>query len=319
MNKLIEVTGLKKHFPVSKHAVLKAVDGIHFDLYEGETLGLVGESGCGKSTTGKMLIRMFPPTEGDILYRGTPIGTLNGKVLTEFKRKTQMIFQDPYASLDPRMRVADIVAEGMDIHGLYPGKEREPRILELLEKVGLQREALYRYPHEFSGGQRQRIGIARAISLNPEFIVCDEPISALDVSIQAQIVNLLNDLSKELQLTYVFISHDIKMVKLISDRIAVMYLGKIVEIGPAQAVFQNPKHPYSKALIETIPVPNPRVERAKTDFTLKGEIPSPIHRQSGCVFKTRCPYKQAVCDIEPPAISVEKRVVACHFAETLNL
>lgn len=316
---LIEVNNLKQHFKISRKAVLKAVDGIGFSIGVGETLGLVGESGCGKSTTGKILVNMYRPTEGQVLYRGVDITTMSDVQKQQFKRQTQIIFQDPYSSLNPRMHVADIVAEGMDIHKLYQGKVREARIVELLDLVGLKKEAMYRYPHEFSGGQRQRIGIARAISLSPEFIVCDEPISALDVSIQAQIINLLNDLSDELNLTYLFISHDIKMVKLISHRIAVMYLGKIVEIGDAQAVFNNPKHPYSKALISTIPLPDPVIERAKPDFYISGEIPSPINRHAGCVFKTRCPYKQDLCDQEPPIVQLDNRQVACHFADKLDL
>lgn len=316
---LVEVKNLKQHFMISRKAVLKAVDGIDFTIGVGETLGLVGESGCGKSTTGKMLVNMYRPTEGQVRYRGADIASMTNVQKQEFKRQTQIIFQDPYSSLNPRMHVADIVAEGMDIHKLHSGKAREARIVELLDLVGLKKEAMYRYPHEFSGGQRQRIGIARAISLNPEFIVCDEPISALDVSIQAQIINLLNDLSNELNLTYLFISHDIKMVKLISHRIAVMYLGKIVEIGEAQAVFNNPKHPYSKALISTIPLPDPVIERAKPDFYISGEIPSPINRHAGCVFKTRCPYKQDKCDHEPPIVQLDNRQVACHFADKLDL
>lgn len=310
---LISVKDLKKYFDLGGGHILKAVDGISFDIEEGKTLGLVGESGCGKSTTGKMLINLFKPTGGDIMFENKNIHKLNKSQLTNFRKNTQIIFQDPYSSLNPRMKVLDIIAEGFDIFGECKGMERQERVLKLLQTVGLEKEAAQRYPHEFSGGQRQRIGIARAISLNPKFVVCDEPISALDVSIQAQIVNLLNKLQKDLSLTYLFISHDIKMVKLISDRIAVMYLGKIVEIGNSEEVFNNPLHPYSKILISAIPIANPRIEKERKRIKLNGDIPSPIDRKSACVFVNRCPHKIDICEVKEPKLSEidESHKVAC--------
>lgn len=270
--KLVEVKHLKQYFGTNKN-VVKAIDDISFDIYEGETFGLVGESGSGKSTTGRALLRLYQPTDGEILFEGKDIATLTkGKELLEFRKEAQMIFQDPYASLDIRMKVRDIIAEGIDIHHLASTKEeRNQMVDELLETVGLNREHANRYPHEFSGGQRQRIGIARALALNPKFIVCDEAISALDVSIQAQIVNLLKKLQKEKGLTYLFIAHDLSMVKYISDRIAVMYRGRIVEMGPAECVYANPQHAYTKSLLSAIPLPDPREEKNRRRVIYKGE------------------------------------------------
>ena len=270
--KLIEVKHLKQYFG-SKKNVVKAIDDISFDIFEGETFGLVGESGSGKSTTGRALLRLYKPTEGEILFEGKDIANLKkGKELLEFRKEAQMIFQDPYASLDGRMKVRDIIAEGIDIHGLAKtAEERDAMVDELLEIVGLNKEHANRYPHEFSGGQRQRIGIARALAVNPKFIVCDEAISALDVSIQAQIVNLLKRLQKEIGLTYLFIAHDLSMVKYISDRIAVMYRGRIVEMGSAECVYNNPQHPYTKSLLSAIPLPDPREEKNRKRLVYKGE------------------------------------------------
>lgn len=270
--KLIEVKHLKQYFG-SKKNVVKAIDDISFEIFEGETFGLVGESGSGKSTTGRALLRLYKPTDGEILFEGKDIANLKkGKELLEFRKEAQMIFQDPYASLDGRMKVRDIIAEGIDIHGLAKtAEERDARVIELLEIVGLNKEHANRYPHEFSGGQRQRIGIARALAVNPKFIVCDEAISALDVSIQAQIVNLLKRLQKEIGLTYLFIAHDLSMVKYISDRIAVMYRGRIVEIGSAECVYNNPQHPYTKSLLSAIPLPDPREEKNRKRVAYKGE------------------------------------------------
>lgn len=270
--KLVEVKHLKQYFG-SKKNVVKAIDDISFEIYEGETFGLVGESGSGKSTTGRALLRLYKPTDGEILFEGKEIANLKkGKELLEFRKEAQMIFQDPYASLDGRMKVRDIIAEGIDIHGLAKtAEERDAMVDELLETVGLNKEHANRYPHEFSGGQRQRIGIARALAVNPKFIVCDEAISALDVSIQAQIVNLLKRLQKEIGLTYLFIAHDLSMVKYISDRIAVMYRGRIVEIGSAECVYNNPQHPYTKSLLSAIPLPDPREEKNRKRLVYKGE------------------------------------------------
>ena len=270
--KLVEVKHLKQYFG-SKKNVVKAIDDISFEIYEGETFGLVGESGSGKSTTGRALLRLYKPTEGEILFEGKDIANLKkGKELLEFRKEAQMIFQDPYASLDGRMKVRDIIAEGIDIHGLAKtAEERDAMVDELLETVGLNKEHSNRYPHEFSGGQRQRIGIARALAVNPKFIVCDEAISALDVSIQAQIVNLLKRLQKEIGLTYLFIAHDLSMVKYISDRIAVMYRGRIVELGSADCVYNNPQHPYTKSLLSAIPLPDPREEKNRKRLVYKGE------------------------------------------------
>lgn len=308
---LIEVKDLKKHFKVGKNAILKAVDGIDFKIYKGETLGLVGESGCGKTTCGKTVMGLYSATDGEIYFDGVKVNGLKGKAKKDFTRKAQIIFQDPYSSLDPRMTVGDIIGEGIDIHGLYMGQERTDKIYELLQIIGLTAEHANRFPHEFSGGQRQRIGIARALAIEPEFIVCDEPISALDVSIQAQIINLLIKLQKERELTYLFIAHDLSMVKHISDRVGVMYLGKMVEMAPSNELFNNPKHPYTEALMSAIPIPDPDVENQRKRIPIEGEIPSPINPKPGCRFASRCRYATDICRQETPEL---KEIAPEHFA-----
>ena len=314
---LIDVRNLKKYFQVGKGLTLKAVDDVSFYIREGETLGLVGESGCGKSTVGRTIIGLYAATDGEVIFDGMNVNQLNQKQRKDFTRKAQMIFQDPYASLNPRMTVTDIIGEGIDIHGLYSGKERQKRIYELLELVGLSREHASRFPHEFSGGQRQRIGVARALAIEPKFIVCDEPISALDVSIQAQVVNLLEDLQENLGLTYLFIAHDLSMVKHISDRIAVMYLGAIVETAPSHELYENPLHPYTQALLSAVPIPDPTVEKAKKRIILEGEVPSPINTPPGCKFQARCRYAQPICKEETPKLKEMKphHYVACHMVK----
>ncbi len=311
---LVEVKDLKKHFKVGKNAILKAVDGIDFKIYKGETLGLVGESGCGKTTCGKTVMGLYPATSGEIIFDGIKVNELKGKEKKDFTRKAQIIFQDPYSSLDPRMTVGDIIGEGIDIHGLYTNQERTDKIYELLGTIGLTSEHANRFPHEFSGGQRQRIGIARALAIEPEFIVCDEPISALDVSIQAQIINLLIRLQKERELTYLFIAHDLSMVKHISDRVGVMYLGKMVEMAPSYELYTNPKHPYTEALMSAIPIPDPEVEREKNRIKIEGEIPSPINPKPGCRFASRCRYATDICRQETPELKEAgpEHFVACH-------
>lgn len=311
---LIEVNNLKKHFTVGKNAVLKAVDGVDFKIYKGETLGLVGESGCGKTTCGKTVMGLYQATSGEVIFDKVKVNALKGKDKKRFTRRAQIIFQDPYSSLDPRMTVGDIVGEGIDIHGLYSGQRRTDRIYELLNIIGMNTEHASRFPHEFSGGQRQRIGIARALAIEPEFIVCDEPISALDVSIQAQIINLLISLQKEMGLTYLFIAHDLSMVKHISDRVGVMYLGKIAELAKSSELYENPMHPYTKALMSSIPVPDPKTERIKKRISIEGEIPSPINPKPGCRFSGRCPIAVDKCRNESPElIEVSKEhYVACH-------
>lgn len=312
---LIDVKNLKKYFNVGKNQVLKAVDNVTFSINQGETIGVVGESGCGKTTVGRTLIRLYRPTEGEIYYNGKNINDLNKTEAKKYAKTAQMIFQDPYASLNPRMTVGDIIGEGIDIHGLYRNGDRQNRIYELLEKVGLNREHANRFPHEFSGGQRQRVGIARALAIEPEFIVCDEPISALDVSIQAQIVNLLMKLQKDMNLTYMFIAHDLSMIKHISDRIAVMYLGTIVELTNSNELYSNPIHPYTKALLSAIPIPDPKVEKSRSRILLEGDVPSPINPAPGCKFRKRCKYAMDVCEIKVPElkeVSVS-HYVACHL------
>lgn len=313
---LVEVKDLKKHFKVGKNAVLKAVDGIDFKIYKGETLGLVGESGCGKTTCGKTVMGLYPATSGEILFDGIKVNELKGKAKKDFSRKAQIIFQDPYSSLDPRMTVGDIIGEGIDIHKLYTGKARTDVIYDLLRTIGLTAEHANRFPHEFSGGQRQRIGIARALAVKPEFIVCDEPISALDVSIQAQIINLLIRLQKEQGLTYLFIAHDLSMVKHISDRVGVMYLGKMVEMAPSYELYCHPKHPYTEALMSAIPIPDPEEERKKKRINIEGEIPSPINPASGCRFASRCRFATDLCRSQAPELRevAEEHFVACHLA-----
>lgn len=316
--KLIEIKELKKHFKLEGSQILKAVDGVTFDIYEGETLGVVGESGCGKTTLGRTLTVLYNKTSGEILYKGKNVNEISTK---EFTKKVQMIFQDPQASLNPRMTVGDIIAEGLDIHKLYKNRvERDEKVYSLIEKVGLNREHTNRFPHEFSGGQRQRIGIARALAINPEFIVCDEPISALDVSIQAQVVNLLKKLQNETGLTFMFIAHDLSMVKYISDRVAVMYLGDIVELAESDELYENPLHPYTMALMSAVPIADPEKEISKNRIKLTGDLPSPINPPEGCKFSTRCIYVQEKCRQERPKLREiqEKHFTACHFAEEIK-
>lgn len=320
---LLEVKNLKKYFKINKGFIrrdirnVKAVDDVSFKIFKGETLGLVGESGCGKSTTGRTLIRLYEPTDGEIIFDGAEIGSMSEQELKPFRKRIQMIFQDPYASLNTRMTVGDIIGEPLDIHGLATGEERQKRIYELLERVGLSKMHASRYPHEFSGGQRQRIGIARALAVNPEFIICDEPISALDVSIQAQVVNMLEDLQNDFGLTYLFIAHDLSMVKHISDRIGVMYLGKMMELSDSAELYEKPLHPYTQALLSAIPIPDPEVTRQKQRIILEGDVPSPINPPSGCRFRTRCIHAMDVCSkVEPELKEVEKgHFVACHLMD----
>ena len=322
-DKLLELKGVSKYFYKSnglfgrKKQVVQSVDQVNLHIYRHETFGLVGESGCGKSTLGRTITRLYEPTAGQVLFDGTDIGHLKGQQLLPFRKRMQMIFQDPYASLDSRMTVMDTIREALDLHsGLTSKEDRNRRVYELLDHVGLMREHANRYPHEFSGGQRQRIGIARALAVEPEFIVCDEPISALDVSIQAQVVNMLEDLQKEFGLTYLFIAHDLSMVRHISDRIGVMYLGKLVEVGDSEEVYLHHQHPYTEALLSSVPVPDPDVARSNNPITLQGDIPSPINPPSGCRFRTRCPYATELCaEKEPPLIPVgSNHSVACHRA-----
>lgn len=312
---LMEIQNLKKYFSVGGKEPLKAVDGINLKVNKGETLGLVGESGCGKSTAGRTMIGLYEPTDGKVIFDGQDTSKFNKKQKKEFTKQVQMIFQDPYASLNPRMTVTDIIGEGLDIHKICSGKKRQEKIYELLELVGLSKEHANRYPHEFSGGQRQRIGIARALSIEPELIVCDEPISALDVSIQAQVVNLLEELQEEFGLTYIFIAHDLSMVKHISDRIAVMYLGNIVEIADSRVLYEDPQHPYTKALLSAVPIPDPNIEASRKRIRLEGDVPSPIDPPSGCKFKTRCSYRTDACDnLTRELIEVsEGHFVACNL------
>ena len=318
---LVEIKDLKKYFPVKKglfvpnRSYVKAVDGISFTINKGETLGLVGESGCGKTTCGRTIIKLYEPTGGQIIYDGHDLSKLSQKQMLPYRKKIQMIFQDPYASLDSRMTVGDIVGESIDIHGVYKGKDRMARIQELLTTVGLNSEHSSRYPHEFSGGQRQRIGIARSLAVQPEFIICDEPISALDVSIQAQIINMLEELQENMGLTYLFIAHDLSMVKHISNRIGVMYLGKMVEIGKSDEVYGHPMHPYTQALLSAIPIPDPEEAALRKRIMLEGEIPSPIDPPPGCRFKGRCKYAKAICsEVDPELKNLgADHFVACHL------
>jgi oligopeptide/dipeptide ABC transporter ATP-binding protein len=312
VEELVRVRGLFKHFPVEGgEDVVRAVDGVTFEIFRGETLGLVGESGCGKSTVGRCLLRLIEPTRGEITFGGEDVLALGGGALRRLRREMQIIFQDPYASLNPRMKVRDIVAEPLAIHGLGDKAERRERVAELLRKVGLDPDYMNRYPHEFSGGQRQRIGIARALALNPKLIVADEPVSALDVSVQAQVINLLEDLQKEFKLTYLFISHGLAVVEHISDRVAVMYLGRIVEVASAAELYANPLHPYTRALLSAIPVPDPTRKRER--IVLKGDVPTPINPPSGCRFHTRCPEAVPECSqIDPDLREVAPgHTVAC--------
>ncbi|MBU5590618.1 dipeptide ABC transporter ATP-binding protein [Clostridium sp. MSJ-4] len=318
---LLEVNNLTKFFPVKKamfsngKSYVKAVDRVTFKINKGETLGLVGESGCGKTTTGRTIVKLYEPTAGEIIYNGVNLAKYTQQQMLPYRRKMQMIFQDPYASLDSRMTVGDIVGEAIDIHGLGKGKERIEKIRYLLDKVGLNGDHISRYPHEFSGGQRQRIGIARALAVEPEFIICDEPISALDVSIQAQVVNMLEDLQKDLGLTYLFIAHDLSMVKHISNKIGVMYLGRMVEMGESNELYTHPLHPYTQALLSSIPIPDPDESEAKKRIVLEGEIPSPIDPPPGCRFKGRCKYAKPICSEEDPELKETDKdhFVACHL------
>lgn len=316
MGKLLKVNNLKKHFHLGKNEILKAVDGVSFHINKGETFGIVGESGCGKSTAGRTIIGLYDPTDGEVIFNGKNIHTLKSKERHTFNRQMQMIFQDPYASLNPRSTVSEIISEPMEVHGLYANKQEQlNRVYQLLEDVGLNRIHANRYPHEFSGGQRQRIGIARALALDPEFIIADEPISALDVSVQAQVVNLLKRLQKEKGLTYLFIAHDLSMVKQISDRIGVMYLGQLVELTESSELYKKPLHPYTQALLSAIPIPDPDIVDQRERIILKGELPSPINPPSGCVFRTRCPVAMEVCSSEKPSWQeVENgHFIACHL------
>lgn len=318
---LIEVKNLCKYFPAGKKRTLKAVDNVSLTIRKGETLGLVGESGCGKTTCGRTILKLYNQTSGQIFYDGEEISNLKGKDLLKFKKKAQMIFQDPYSSLDPRMTIGEIVAEGLNVHSTLSDEEKNKRVTELLARVGLTDDYANRFAHELSGGQRQRIGIARALAVEPEFIVCDEPISALDVSIQAQIVNLLIHLQRENHLTYLFISHDLSMVKHISDRVGIMYLGSLVELGTSDQIFTHALHPYTQALISAIPSADPNAEREKTRIKLEGEVPSPINPPSGCKFRERCRYATEKCAQEvPELVEVEPgRFVACHHWKEIHI
>jgi oligopeptide/dipeptide ABC transporter ATP-binding protein len=315
---LVEIRDLKKHFPVSEglfsrsKGAVKAVDGVTLSVEEGETLGIVGESGCGKSTLGRAILRLIEPTSGEVNFQGKNLLALSQRELRETRRQMQIIFQDPYASLNPRMRVGDIVGEGLEIHKLAKGRAKRERVIELLHQVGLREDHYGRYPHEFSGGQRQRIGIARALAVNPKFIVADEPVSSLDVSIQAQIINLLQELQEKMHLTYFFISHDLRVVEHISHRVAIMYLGKVVEIADSETIYRDAKHPYTRALLSAVPVPE--VGRKKERTVLEGDVPSPVHPPSGCSFHPRCPHRQDLCDkMEPPLdFDASGHGVACH-------
>lgn len=314
---LVEVKNLRKYFPQGK-ARLKAVDDVSFHIYRGETFGLVGESGCGKTTCGRTVVKLHEATDGQIIYKGQAVtGKLSSRDLLAFKRSAQMIFQDPYSSLDPRMTIAEIVGEGMDVHYDYANAEKQRRVTELLAKVGLTEDYANRFAHELSGGQRQRIGIARALAVDPEFIVCDEPISALDVSIQAQIVNLLIKLQQEHDLTYLFISHDLSMIKHISDRVGVMYLGSLVEMADQTTIFDHPLHPYTKALLAAIPTADPDYEATRPRIELEGEVPSPVNPPSGCKFRTRCELATELCAREQPTLAAvqPEHFVACHYWE----
>ncbi|MDB5053622.1 MAG: oppF 1 [Bacilli bacterium] len=312
---ILEVKNLKKHFHLSGNKVLKAVDDLSFAIHRGETFGLVGESGCGKSTAGRTIIRLYEATSGEVLFNGQNIHKLLGKENKQFNRNMQMVFQDPYASLNPRMTIGKIIAEGMDIHGLYTGKKRSERVSELLNDVGLNEEHANRFPHEFSGGQRQRVGIARALAIEPQFIIADEPISALDVSVQAQVVNLFKKLQKVRGLTYLFIAHDLAMIKHISDRIGVMYLGKLVEVTTSQKLYAKPLHPYTQSLLSAIPIPDPEIQRTRERVILQGEVPSPLNPPSGCPFRTRCPMAMPECtETMPQFKEVEPgHFTACHL------
>ncbi|MCR5805532.1 MAG: ATP-binding cassette domain-containing protein [Oscillospiraceae bacterium] len=311
---LVEIKHLKEYFNINvgffKTKPLKAVDDVSFDIKRGETLGLVGESGCGKTTVGRTILNLYKPTAGEIIYDGKPVKTKDD--IKEFRKKATMVFQDPYSSLNPRMTVSDIIAEPLDVHKMYKSQEqRRERVLELMNYVGLNSEHASRYAHEFSGGQRQRIGIARSLAINPEFIVCDEPVSALDVSIQAQVINMFDELQEKLGLTYLFIAHDLLVVRHISDRIGVMYLGKMVELADAKEIYDHPQHPYSVSLLSAVPVPDPKEARANKRIVLSGDIPSPLNAPSGCPFRTRCPHATQKCAESMPEL---KEISSGHYA-----
>lgn len=321
---LLRVENLKKYFPITEGLFfqkvigqIKAVDGVNFDIYEGETLGLVGESGCGKSTTGRTILQLYKPTEGSVYFNDQDITKIKAEEMRHHRRNMQMIFQDPYASLNPRMTIAEIISEPLVVHQIGTNKERIERTKHLIDLVGLNPYFMDRYPHQFSGGQRQRVGIARALALKPEFIVCDEPISALDVSIQAQVVNLLEELQSEFNLTYLFIAHDLSMVKHISNRVAVMYLGKIVELTNRQELYENPQHPYTQALLSAVPIPDPSKEKKRSRVILTGDVPSPAHPPKGCNFNPRCPIAEEICRNEDPEWRMVSygHWVACHLVK----
>jgi len=315
---LLEIRNLKKHFPVGEglfsrgKGAVKAVDGVSLTIEEGETVGLVGESGCGKSTLGRTILRLIEPTSGEVNFQGKNLLTLAPRELRDTRRQMQIIFQDPYASLNPRMRVGDIVGEGLEIHKLARGRAKRDRVMELLRQVGLREDHYDRYPHEFSGGQRQRIGIARALAVSPKFIVCDEPVSSLDVSIQAQIINLLQELQEKMHLTYLFISHDLRVVEHISHRVAIMYLGKVVEIAKSSTIYRDAKHPYTRALLSAVPVPD--LSRKKERIVLEGDVPSPVNPPPGCTFHPRCAFREPLCSQSEPPLDYtrEGHGVACH-------
>jgi oligopeptide/dipeptide ABC transporter ATP-binding protein len=312
---LVKIKDLVKYFPVdNSDDVVKAVDGVSFDILAGETLGLVGESGCGKSTVGRCILRLIEPTSGEVWFEDTDVLSLNKNDLRPLRREMQIIFQDPYASLNPRLSVLSIISEPLKIHGIGNKSEQKDRVAELLRKVGLEPDYMFRYPHEFSGGQRQRLGVARALALNPKLIIADEPVSALDVSVQAQVVNLLQDLQAEFGLTYLFISHGLAVVEHISNRVAVMYLGKIVEIADAVELYENPLHPYTQALLSAIPIPDPKMKRER--IVLKGDVPTPINPPSGCRFRTRCPIASEECSKIVPEL---KEISSGHFAACIKI
>ncbi len=320
---LLQVINLKKYFPVSRGLFtnrqtryVKAVDDVSFEVFDGETLGLVGETGCGKTTVARTILQLYRPTSGNIIFDGIDLTSLAENELRKIRRRMQMIFQDPYASLNPRMTVGNIISAPLDVHTDLGGKEKQDKVQDLLRLVGLNPDFVNRYPHEFSGGQRQRIGIARALALNPDLVICDEPISSLDVSIQAQVVNLLEELQDRLGLTYIFVAHDLSMVRHISDRMVVMYLGKVMELADRNEIYLRPRHPYTRALMSAVPIPNPRKARDRQRILLKGDIPSPLNPPNGCNFNTRCPMAQEICfNTDPEYREIEPRhYVACHFA-----